>query len=69
MIGGILPVMNADQFSRENEKRENAFDPVELWRILQETITWTEQQLPYEQRRNRPRRPARSSTPAPPSFD
>lgn len=42
---------------REEEKRERAWDPAERWRLIQETITWAEAQLPPEQRRNRPRVP------------
>jgi len=54
--------MTPEEFQRETAKRERAFDPVERWRILQETIAWTEQQLPYAQRRNRPRRPQQISS-------
>ncbi len=41
----------------EATKRERAFDPAQRWKVLQETITWTEQQLRPEERRNRPRLP------------
>jgi hypothetical protein len=40
---------------REEAKRERAFDPVERWRLIQETITWAEANMKPEFRRNRPR--------------
>jgi len=40
---------------REEEKRDRAYDPVQRWRQIQETITWAEANLPPERRRNRPR--------------
>lgn len=40
----------------EERKRTAAYDPVQRWRHIQETITWAEANLPPEQRRNRPRR-------------
>ncbi len=39
---------------REEAKREAAWDPVERWRVLQETITWAETQAKV--RRNTPER-------------
>lgn len=45
---------------RDEEKRDRAYDPVQRWRQIQETITWAEANLPEAQRRNRPRvRPQR----------
>ena len=46
---------------REEEKRDRAWNPVERWRLIQETITWAEANLPPEQRRNRPRTHAANS--------
>ncbi|NJK90881.1 MAG: hypothetical protein HC904_03005 [Blastochloris sp.] len=45
----------SDLKAQEEKKRELAWDPAERWKVLQETITWAEAQLPPEQRRNRPR--------------
>ncbi len=39
----------------EETKRWTAYDPVQRWRHIQETIAWAESNLPPEQRRNRPR--------------
>lgn len=41
----------------EETKRDAAYDPVQRWRHILETITWAEANLPPEQRRNRPRVP------------
>ena len=30
----------------EEEKRERHWDPKERWRVIQETITWAEAQMP-----------------------
>ena len=46
-----------DLLRREEEKRNNAYDPLLRWKHIQDTITWAEAQLPPEQRRNRPRVP------------
>ena len=40
---------------REEKKREQAWNPVERWKVIQKTIAWAEANLPPEQRRNRPR--------------
>jgi hypothetical protein len=40
---------------REEKKRDRAYDRAERWRAIQRMIAWAEQQLPSEQRRNRPR--------------
>ena len=40
---------------REEQKRDRAYDPVQRWLHIQQTITWAEANLPPEQRRNRPR--------------
>jgi hypothetical protein len=45
---------DAELIRREEEKREACWDPVERWRVLQQTITWAEQQVTV--RRNTPRR-------------
>ncbi len=37
---------------REQAKREAAWDPAERWRVVQQTITWAEQQATA--RRNTP---------------
>jgi hypothetical protein len=47
--------MDDDLKAREEEKRERAWDPVQRWKVIQETIAWAEAQLPPEKRRNRPR--------------
>ncbi len=46
-----------DQELKQNEerKRDAAYDPVQRWLHIQETITWAEANLPPHQRRNRPR--------------
>lgn len=49
--------MTPDLKTQEEEKRNKAWNPQERWRLLQETITWAESNLPYEKRRNRPRVP------------
>jgi hypothetical protein len=50
--------MENDEFAellrREEAKREACWDPAERWRVIQETITWAEAQLPVP--RNSPRR-------------
>ncbi len=50
--------MNSDALKKEEERKRNAaYDPVERWRHIQQTITWAEANLPAHLRRNRPRRP------------
>jgi len=39
---------------REEEKRERAWDPLQRWQVLQETIAWAESQATV--RRNTPAR-------------
>ena len=39
----------------EERKRDAAYDPVQRWKHIQETITWAEANLPPHLRRNRPR--------------
>ena len=36
--------MKREDKAREESKREKAFDPVERWKAIQETITWAEAQ-------------------------
>jgi hypothetical protein len=49
--------MDLERVKREEErKRDAAYDPVERWKHIQETITWAEANLPPHLRRNRPRR-------------
>ncbi len=43
------------QKKREEQKRNAAYDPVQRWRHIQQTITWAEANLPPHLRRNRPR--------------
>ena len=50
---------------REETKRDAAYDPVQRWRHIQDTITWAEANLPYEQRRNRPRVANHGASPKP----
>jgi hypothetical protein len=38
--------MTPDLKRREEAKRERHWDPAVRWRVLQETITWAEAQLP-----------------------
>jgi hypothetical protein len=40
---------------KEEQKREAAYDPVQRWKHIQQTITWAEANLPPHLRRNRPR--------------
>jgi|GEM_PF-4402190 len=49
--------MSSTAKSREESKRDQAWNPRQRWLVLQETITWAEAQLPYADRRNRPRLP------------
>lgn len=44
----------SDQKLREEEKRYRAMPPL-TWKQIAEMLTWAEEQLPPEQRRNRPR--------------
>ena len=37
---------NQELLAREEAKRGRMWNPAERWRVLQETITWAEQQLP-----------------------
>ena len=39
----------------EELKRDRAYDPIQRWRQIQETISWAEANLPPALRRNRPR--------------
>ncbi len=41
----------------EERKREAAYDPVQRWKHIQQTITWAEANLPRHLQRNRPRVP------------
>ncbi len=41
----------------EEAKRDAAYDPVQRWLHIQQTITWAESNLPLHLRRNRPRVP------------
>ncbi len=38
--------MNQQLLHREELKRRRCWDPYQQWRVLQETITWTDQQQP-----------------------
>jgi hypothetical protein len=51
--------MDPESKEREERKRNAAYNPVERWLHIQQTITWAEANLPPEQRRNRPRMPKR----------
>lgn len=58
--------MDLDALKRSEErKRATAYDPVQRWQHLQQTITWAEANLPPHLRRNRPRLP-RTLPPASP---
>jgi hypothetical protein len=60
--------MNWDELKQSEErKREAAYDPVQRWLHIQQTITWAEANLPPHLRRNRPR--VRPTPPAPPPAD
>lgn len=52
----------SDELKQQEElKRARACDPVERWHQIQRMITWAEQNMPPEFRRNRPRtRPTRT---------
>lgn len=60
---GAMDLSETKKF--EETKREAAYDPVQRWRHIQETITWAEANLPPEQRRNRPRVPRNIDASAP----
>jgi hypothetical protein len=57
--------MDRDQKAAEERKRETAYDPLQRWLHIQDTITWAEANMPPHLRRNRPRQPKRQP-PAPP---
>ena len=44
-----------DLKDEEERKRNAAYDPVQRWKHIQETITWAEANVPPHLRRNRPR--------------
>lgn len=44
----------SERIIREEQKREAQWDAAQRWRVLQETITWAEQQATV--RRNTPKR-------------
>jgi len=48
-------LMDPEQFEEEERKRNVAYDPVQRWLHIQQTITWAEANMSPEQRRNRPR--------------
>jgi hypothetical protein len=47
--------MTSEQKLAEERKREAAADPAQRWQQIQAMIAWAQEQLPPEQRRNRPR--------------
>ncbi len=48
--------MDASKLKRAEElKRAAAYNPVQRWEHIQQTITWAEANLPPHLRRNRPR--------------
>lgn len=48
--------MNRDAIKKlEEQKRDRAYDPLQRWLHIQQTITWAEANMPPELRRNRPR--------------
>ena len=48
--------MDLDTVKKSEEaKRDAAYDPVARWLHLQQTITWAEENMPPQLRRNRPR--------------
>jgi hypothetical protein len=49
--------MTAEEKQREEAKRDRMYDPVLLWKHIQEAITWAEANMPEHLRRNRPRVP------------
>jgi hypothetical protein len=50
-----MPRESASEKEREERKRDRAYDPILRWKHIQETITWTEANMPPHLRRNRPR--------------
>ncbi len=44
---------------REELKRDRAYNPLQRWLHIQQTITWAEANMPPHLRRNQPRRPRR----------
>jgi hypothetical protein len=50
--GGNI-VNDHDLKRREEQKRDAAYDPVQRWQHIQQTITWAEAKLPLYLRRNR----------------
>jgi hypothetical protein len=47
--------MKMELKEKEERKRDAAYDPVQRWIHIQQTITWAEANLPPHLRRNRPR--------------
>lgn len=47
--------MTSEQKQAEERKREAMSDPAQRWQQIQAMIAWAQEQLPPEQRRNRPR--------------
>ena len=47
--------MTDEEKRAEEAKRERAWDPLQRWLAIQAAITFAEENLPPEQRRNRPR--------------
>ncbi len=48
--------MDLDSVKKNEErKRDAAYDPVQRWQHIQQTIAWAEANLPPHLRRNRPR--------------
>lgn len=49
-------MMNRDATKKkEEQKRDAAYDPLQRWQHIQQTITWAEANMPPHLRRNRPR--------------
>ena len=56
--------MNLDQLKKlEERKRDAAYDPKARWIHIQQTIAWSEANLPRHLQRNRPRTRPDSSRP------
>jgi hypothetical protein len=41
-----MNISDRDMLAREEAKRNRMWDPAERWRVLQDSISWAEKQLP-----------------------
>ena len=54
-VDAMNPARLSQLKAEEERKRDAAYNPVQRWQHIQQTITWAEANLPPHLRRNRPR--------------